>query len=117
MRRSSLLTILVLLAATAVSSWASEPSPAAAGCPAAPANALDQVLSQGQPAPLFATGYLCGTCSGTCSGLTTGSPCTEGGQTGICIGILSPNGTPARCLATQGTGNACFCGATDPPEG
>ena len=108
MRKFWLLTFPILLAvAFAVPGGAAEPTLGVAACPATPAI----TLPQSQPAPLFLTGYLCGTCSGGCSGLLTGATCNEGGDDGICLGIVSPNGTRARCLPGTGTGYACTCSA------
>jgi len=117
MRKFWLLAVPILLLAVAVSGETSKPSPVVAACPAASASALGQVLPEGQPAPLFATNYLCGTCSHECSGLLTGSPCTQGcGSSGICLGIVSPGGQRAQCLPGTGTGYACNCSDTCNPE-
>lgn len=112
MRRSWILAVPILLLAVAVSGEPSKSSTTADFCPAPSASAVDQALPQGQPAPLFATNYLCGTCSGGCSGLLTGSTCDEGCGPGICLGITSPTGQRAQCLPGHGTGYACVCSAS-----
>lgn len=111
MRRSWILAVPILLLAAAVSGEPSKSSAAAAFCPAAAASAVDQGLPQVQPAPLFMTNYVCGTCSGECSGLLTGTPCgADSGQYGVCIGYTMPNGQRLRCNAPD-TGYVCTCTA------
>jgi len=112
MRRSWIPAVPILLLAVAVSGESSKPFTAVAFCPAPSAGAVDQALPQAQPAPVFATDYLCGTCSGSCSGLFTGATCDEGCGPGICLGIVSPTGQRARCLPGTGTGYACSCSAS-----
>src|SRR5262245_37794750 len=105
-----LLPSILVLVALAVPSWAAEPSsPPAAACLVTPATqATDEapVLPQAELAPLFATIYLCGTCSGACSGLMSGAPCGEEG--GCYIGINVSTHQPMQCQPPD-SGNRCLC--------
>ena len=113
MRTSWFLAAMLVAASWAVPGGATELSPQEHAGTRAPESAPVQSLPQLAPAALFATGFLCGTCAGGCSGLFTGSACTEGGESGVCIGLIS-GGSPARCSRPD-TGYVCFC-QTLPPE-
>ena len=113
MRTSWFLAAMLVAASWAVPGGAAEPFPQERAGTRAPESAAVQSLPQLAPASLFATGFLCGTCAGGCAGLFTGSACTEGGESGVCIGLIS-GGSPARCSRPD-TGYVCFC-QTLPPE-
>ena len=110
MRGSWRLAVLTLvLVALTVPVRAAEPTPVSAVCGATTSQLPGEVV----PTPLFASNFLCGTCSGTCSGLFTADPCFDASGAGVCIGLVSGSGAPLRCTRPD-TGNRCYCAVADP---